>query len=558
MAMLGDSTDPERLVARITDACTSVEIGANSDVSPLQDILESVADILARDEELRVKLGLYPSMWFNIRKLWRDLARAQLTFWDADDSDGEERGSAEGGVNKQQTLRMMCIALSKFTRNITANVAENQVKAFDNEPDIRRLLHYHTSWSAMEDQNGVSVARILAQTLSNLVTANESLLDKIWNTYMKLPEDQVVLIRLLGSPDNRTLFIALILILNCIHGSRQRTKMLGRTTIGIRLCISILDNMVKLYDAEEASEGAQAFDVSYDILSRLIEEDLVPDLYKSFHISEEIITPHQTTLLKIIDSYLQSLHLSKEGPSNKQHTQSKLGRMLARCFFDQSLYAQRAIRRALGPNTTVETSHQESHLPPVELDPMLPKVCEGLVLVTQCIVTIALEAEEGQTYPSLPVNTPPSKERNLKEYFNEARSSDTGMAESLIELLRLLDLFLPRINFGKPVTTPVSGIPQSTAIETSGFAYLKRDLVRLLGVLCHGVKSVQDRARDSGGIQVVMNLCVVDERNPSCYFYLHSLLKDNPENQAVVDDIKPMGEWDENGVLKDTPGSIRR
>lgn len=39
----------------------------------------------------------------------------------------------------------------------------------------------------------ISVARFLAQTLSNMVTANEVLMTKIWETYMNLPEDQVVL-----------------------------------------------------------------------------------------------------------------------------------------------------------------------------------------------------------------------------------------------------------------------------------------------------------------------------------------------------------------------------
>jgi ataxin-10 len=47
-----------------------------------------------------------------------------------------------------------------------------------------------------------------------------------------------------------------------------------------------------------------------------------------------------------------------------------------------------------------------------------------------------------------------------------------------------------------------------------GFSYLKRDLVRLLGILCHETKEIQDRVRLCGGIEAVMNLCVVDERNP--------------------------------------------
>lgn len=38
-------------------------------------------------------------------------------------------------------------------------------------------------------------------------------------------------------------------------------------------------------------------------------------------------------------------------------------------------------------------------------------------------------------------------------------------------------------------------------------------------------------------------------------FTLRNLLHENAENQAVVDAIKPMGAWDENGILRDTPGT---
>lgn len=112
-----------------------------------------------------------------------------------------------------------------------------------------------------------------------------------------------------------------------------------------------------------------------------------------------------------------------------------------------------------------------------------------------------------------------------------------------------------------------------------GFSYLKRDLVRLLGILCHGIKAVQDRARLCGGIEVVMNLCVIDERNPCtsptgilvlwvyaspldlrehAIFTLHNLLDHNPENQAVVEAIKPSGKWDDSGILQETAGAVRR
>ncbi|KAF7356868.1 Ataxin-10-like protein [Mycena venus] len=195
--------------------------------------------------------------------------------------------------------------------------------------------------------------------------------------------------------------------------------------------------------------------------------------------------------------------------------------------------------------------------PPSSLDVMLPKVSEALVLVTQCIVTITLESADMDAHAAV-------LEQNSQDFFNEATFADHGIVESLTELLRLLDLFLPRINFGKPVRadgraalpTPTQPQDVGDGPGSTGFAYLKRDLVRLLGILCHGIKAVQDRARLCGGIEVVMNLCVIDERNPylreHAIFTLHNLLQGNPENQAVVEAIKPSGKWDENGVWQET------
>jgi len=169
-------------------------------------------------------------------------------------------------------------------------------------------------------------------------------------------------------------------------------------------------------------------------------------------------------------------------------------------------------------------------------------------LITQCIVTIALDAEE-----KIDDSRSMRIDNQFKTFFNDARSDGgDGLIESLLELLRLLDIFLPRINFGKPV----SQIPQGAVVDPTGFSYLKRDLVRLLGILCHATRAVQDRVRFCGGIPVVMNLCVVDERNPylreHAIFTLHNLLEGNMENQTVVDSIKPTASWDEKGVLQDS------
>jgi ataxin-10 len=272
--------------------------------------------------------------------------------------------------------------------------------------------------------------------------------------------------------------------------------------------------------------------------------------------SDEIITPHQTTLLKIIDSYLQSSQASTSSPVPQKmvKTYRKLSPMLLKIFLDLSAYGRASIERALGrskgsevngltdadtPHTTSSPSASSNVLK--ELDPMLPKVCEALVLVTQCIVAISLEAES----PSEDQETPSRVE--LKTFFIETRVAEVGVVDSLIGttifvslsitskrltipctlgLLRELDLFLPRINFGRPVSGPsatASGVPSpsidSPTGDGSGFSYLKRDFTRLLGILSHESKAVQDRVRECGGIPVVMNMCVIDERNPCGFRY---------------------------------------
>ncbi|KAG6891267.1 hypothetical protein C0995_008519 [Termitomyces sp. Mi166 len=598
---MSENAQTQALLASWRSACAKFEITSRASTVQLVTTLEHITQALAQDEEARAALGTHASLWTDLRKLWRDLTRAQLTFWDVDDEETNQLS------NKDQDLRTVCGSLAKFTRNLVAGVPENQVRAYENEPDMRRLLHYHTSWSAMEADTecspAVSVSRVLTEAISNMVTTNEALMSKLWETYLNLPEDQVVLIRLLASPDPRTVLTVLIFILNCIHGSRLRSTMLTRTAVGARVCVTLLDDMLKLYEAEEPSVGAQAFDVGYDIMTQLIEQGLVPDLYGKFTISEEIVTPHQTTLLKIVDSYLQSNQtrsLASEPLTIKIH--QKLSPMLAKCFLDLSAYARKAVERSIrSPNhssrspSSADVSSDDSStpefLPPVELDAMLPKVCEALVLVTQCIITITLEAE-GENGENVNESRDDVLEPGLKTFFLETHSNDGGIVENLIgkfpstqsdrqfvyfsglprDLLRLLDVFLPRINFGKPVhfnssggrdtqATPTPTQEESTS-DPTGFQYLKRDLVRLLGILCHGVKAVQDLVRTCGGIPVVMNLCVIDERNPCvCHeelttnedlrehaiFALHCLLKDNRENQAIVDAIQSPDERDKAG-----------
>ncbi|KAJ4473682.1 spinocerebellar ataxia type 10 protein domain-containing protein [Lentinula aciculospora] len=564
-----------RLITRFKTACTNYDINTIDSHPALCETLDALAGDLRKDGDARIQFGV-GDVWPEIHRLWRDLAHAQLTFWDGDNSDDGEDASSFKERRKQHSLSSLSVSLARFIRNLVAGVPGNQIKAFEDEPVIRRLLHYYTSWSSMEDEEASFAARILTQMLSNIITGNGALISSLWETYLNLQEDQVMLIRLLASPDNRILLAVLTMIVSCVHESRSRMKILTRTPIGARICITLLDVMVKLYDADEGSDGARAFDVGYSIFTRIIESGLAPDLYTKLVIPDEIVTPHQTTLLKLLDSYLQSTPVSSPGTKSRiTRTHAKLCPMLSSLFFSLSSYAQTAIRKSL--QSTPDIGPDDIRGPPAELDLLLPKVCEALVLTAQCIITISLAAHSHHHESPTSSNSTASTHENIYVFFNQVHFEGVGLVETLVEILRLLDKFLPRINFGKPVAmsagpsveekkqmeTSVSPSQQLTpAADSPGFNFLKRDLVRLLGILCSDDRAVQDRLRNCGGIEVVMNLCVIDERNPylreHAIFALHNLLKENPANQAVVEKIKPAGQWDENGVLKDAPGAVRR
>lgn len=143
----------------------------------------------------------------------------------------------------------------------------------------------------------------------------------------------------------------------------------------------------------------------------------------------EIIAPHQTTLLKLLDSYLQS--------SEESMIPGQLCSMLSETFFGLSSYAQEAIRRALGPTingpriSSPKIVNVEVISPPTtplhELDLLLPKVCEALVLVIQCIITITLADEDDAAV------WVDNEGKELKTVFNGVLSErGEGLVESLL------------------------------------------------------------------------------------------------------------------------------
>lgn len=143
-------TPDSNVAIPLRQVCTDFDFKDKHKIRTLVTILESTAQILAQSgdfrsvslpfphslqisERYRRQAGEDLKLWTDLRKLWRDLARTQLSFWDNDDSSDEEDGEGEeereGADPENDALRAVCAKLAKFTRNLVAEVPANQLRA---------------------------------------------------------------------------------------------------------------------------------------------------------------------------------------------------------------------------------------------------------------------------------------------------------------------------------------------------------------------------------------------------------------------------------------------
>ncbi|XP_065900529.1 ataxin-10-like isoform X2 [Dysidea avara] len=80
---------------------------------------------------------------------------------------------------------------------------------------------------------------------------------------------------------------------------------------------------------------------------------------------------------------------------------------------------------------------------------------------------------------------------------------------------------------------------------------LKKNLVRLLGNLCYGDRSNQDKIRECGAIMLLLNQCSIDDSNPYIQQWtiwaVRNICHDNEENQKMIKSLE------NHGLTNDTP-----
>ncbi|WVR07462.1 hypothetical protein IAU60_004503 [Kwoniella sp. DSM 27419] len=486
----------------------SVEAGARYVAQHMSD-REDEIDITS-DDNIFHKLGAY----------WERLAQC------FDPSVASE--ASQVNLASEDSRIQVALALGKLERNLVAGLLPFQNKAVEHEEWIRRLMFNVTTFIRIEDPRFGTLQAILAQLLCNLIspasadTGAERLAIKYLELYLSGRREDDVVIRMLDSKEAKVNQAILHLLNNVTRGSSERIKLL-LTDPGLRWCAKLLG---KMDDWVEIDDGL--FELSASMFNHMIDLGLHQKLFTRLGDDTEPITPSQTILLKLLDSYLSTSPAINPSPSPHAFLVPTYLRLVA--------YSLGSVRQGAD-------------------DPKLPKVFEALILVTESLNTIGL-AVQGRKDRAEPSSG------GDEEVVNQMKSAEpSGVIRPTVEILRSLDTFFPRINpRSRPSTDPTT--PQATE-ELKPFANLKRNMVQMLGILSFEDTAVGDQVREAEGIQLLLSMTEIDESNP--YLREHALLcvrnlmLGNPANQAIIKQMDPIGVLSEQtGELLPVPEKMKR
>ncbi|BGO92551.1 hypothetical protein NBRC10512_000471 [Rhodotorula toruloides] len=446
-------------------------------------------------------------------------------------------------------------ALAAFVLSLcTANEVNQESALTYIEPHLRRILLAASSLVNFENGEYTTMTRVCCQTLANLVTANDGIGGRYFSQRLRDEEEDKLLQRLLASPDHGTLQAVLIFLLNSIHDNRERAMLLATTPAGA----AILDRLMVLVGAlfeGETAEGiahgeftSDIFQISFAIIQQLISLEAFVPAYEGHALMPGFsISPTLVTMLKFLDG-----HLSLAGQATTPSS-------LALVPF--------LIRQLIALGTSVMEQKERA------MDAADAATFQGVVLVLHCLVSIGLaldSQEEGQRV----------------EAREEAESKMVKGVEAVVRLLRFSQTLMPPptprltpptskngTDAASTAISDTSSAPTPSPEVSAAVAQLQRLSAQFLGIVSFippaGVtytmkaraKAVQDKVRECGGLELLLSMCQIDERNPTmrehALFAIRNLLRNNQTNQDFVDGMKPQYRVGANGELFDLPPALR-
>lgn len=218
----------------------------------------------------------------------------------------------------------------------------------------------------------------------------------------------------------------------------------------------------------------------------------------------------------------------------KSETASYIGRLFTKLSAESVKGMQRTANGALGvmksssevaavpgvPPAPDQPSKSSTTLDQVELVERDAATYTALVLTLQCLGIISQDSEADVVNACLHEN----------------------VLESAIETLAHAHATLPQ---AAKASFELVGAPEVQSKSSITLLHgLKRDLVKLIGNLAYSRTHVQDAVRELGGLQLVLQMCNIDDNNPylreHAIFAIRNLLDNNLANQHLVDELKPL------------------
>ncbi|WWD19023.1 hypothetical protein CI109_103480 [Kwoniella shandongensis] len=503
-------------VLRSDETCLEVASEAEKVARYLAHNLDEREELVDLEDDVTIFTSLSP--------FWTSLARS---FEPNPTTSSSSRASAS-----EDSRISLALALGKLERNLVAGLQLFQEEAVKHEAAIRGLIFNITTFVRIEDKRFFTLQSVLTQLLSNIISPSspapgaDKLTDQYLRLYLSGQREDDVIIRLLDSRDVKTNHATLHLLNNAIRGSRSRLELLLLEP-GVRWCAKILGRMD---DWVENHDGL--FELGASIFNTFISQSLHPRLFALLSTPSEPLTPNQTVLLKVLDSHISStstetsIPLLTSGPPTDA--------FLLPLFHTLSTYAQFSIAQGVD-------------------DPRLPKVFEGLILLSEGLssmgLTLQARKDRGENIAKK------SEEDEMVGLMTDG-DSEKGLVKPIVELLKSLNTFFPRLN---PRTQPSESSPPE---HLRPFSNLKRNLVQLLGILCYDDISVGDQIREYGGVELVLSMTEIDESNPylreHALFCVRNLMLNNPSNQAIIKQMDPVGVLSDTGEVLPLPEKMKR
>lgn len=422
-------------------------------------------------------------------------------------------------------------SLARWSRNVCVEPAGRTALLPVAGPALRSLLGGRlTAFQSLADVEYRPVVRSLAQLLANLAGSRESANVLLPETVGAVPYDKNIVVRLFASEDGSTLEATVTFLLIALSEAPERSTVFLAGP-GLSIVELLLRRMERWFEAEGASEE-RCFELGYEVAKLLFEEGHLSSLYDSLAdgIAGSPISLPQSLLLKLFDAYLHS--------SNSRLGSAALdlpGLAFLLPTTERLLAALLRPMRALKPTPTEERGAKPKKTP--FEDVTFGKCAEGFSLGLKAVIQIALFGAERVD----------GNDDDDEAGFNGARRREAGQRlvgellqgsyldaslgwslslcpkgrlwltqpSSHSELLTLSDIYEPRLVRTAVSSVEADGIsPVSSTTTTHAFASVRKDIVRLFGIIAASSPVAQTSLADKGALEVLLGMCALDVQNP--------------------------------------------